>query len=736
MTDVLNLSSRYEDYLLSRASSRSRIVPAIVLTGFLGAGKTTVCRHILRNRGPLRLTVLSNEVGALDVDSQLLDLAQLNAEQGLPAAQLAGGCVCCTAQAGFAAALAAIQSALAGPLGCSLDYLVVETSGVGDAEPLAALLLAHGFRLEAVVAVVDAEAGLAALQQQAVARAQVLPPHCIPSGQGDGHMPLDGHQGGACWGGCCQVSSADLVLLNKCDLAGLGAAADTEDLVQQVSPGVRMLRCRFGAVPLDLLLDLDLIPGPPAAPGVAGSQPPAIHAASEPHAPALAATTVTLAHSLNGQGLATTLLTPLGTSSGIHPTTPAALAPASASAAPAPTESGLTAAPAVEQPTGTSPPASTPLPGVQGHVAFLSHEPSICLVQPWAPHSAAQGGLTPRTSKLLGAMGPAASDPSPSPSPTLATSGHEQLHAGYCTCSVTRQHPVSLRSFQSWVRQLVLSPGVLRVKGSCWFAERRQHRYMFHLSGRQRVECLQAGRWEGPACLQLQLIGTDPQALQRLSHQLVPSGTDPAGQQQTQHPCSPCRKKGSTSPSRPCSSPALPATQQLSVGNAATPQATETASKSQACGHHPAAPPMPQGTEGVKSTITDASPCSSLVHLVQQVLAGEVHVQLDDAQCDGSVISISVTNDPLHGVQGSAVCAAVMRLANARVADTGIMVLGVPAASMLNASTALQQAREARMDRLEICVVEGEEGGAAELAKLVVLTVSRAFPASGCRCAY
>ncbi|GFH22920.1 cobalamin synthesis protein p47k, partial [Haematococcus lacustris] len=90
-----------------------------------------------------------------------------------------------------------------------LGVQVVETSGVGDAEPLAALLLAHGFRLEAVVAVVDAEAGLAALQQQAVARAQ--------------------------------VSSADLVLLNKCDLAGLGAVADTEDLVQQVSPGVRML---------------------------------------------------------------------------------------------------------------------------------------------------------------------------------------------------------------------------------------------------------------------------------------------------------------------------------------------------------------------------------------------------------------------------------------------------------------------------------------------------------------
>ncbi|GFH12742.1 hypothetical protein HaLaN_08485 [Haematococcus lacustris] len=40
--------------------------------------------------------------------------------------------------------------------------------------------------------------------------AKVLPPHCIPGGQGDGHMPLDGHQGGACWGGCCQVLQLEL----------------------------------------------------------------------------------------------------------------------------------------------------------------------------------------------------------------------------------------------------------------------------------------------------------------------------------------------------------------------------------------------------------------------------------------------------------------------------------------------------------------------------------------------
>jgi hypothetical protein len=104
--DALNLSRSYEARLLGGSSSgrsgelpapvrdlqcsgpRGQLtdphppffhpaVPAVVVAGFLGAGKTTVVQHLLRNRGDLRLAVIVNEVGEVDLDSQLVNLAQV-----------------------------------------------------------------------------------------------------------------------------------------------------------------------------------------------------------------------------------------------------------------------------------------------------------------------------------------------------------------------------------------------------------------------------------------------------------------------------------------------------------------------------------------------------------------------------------------------------------------------------------------------------------------------------------
>ncbi|GFR41073.1 hypothetical protein Agub_g1713, partial [Astrephomene gubernaculifera] len=100
-----NLSSRYEQQLLSGDSSRPSVIPAVVITGFLGSGKTTLVQHILRNRGSLRIAVLVNEVGHIDVDSQLLNAKQSNAALGVPASDLSGGCVCCSRWEDLQAAL-------------------------------------------------------------------------------------------------------------------------------------------------------------------------------------------------------------------------------------------------------------------------------------------------------------------------------------------------------------------------------------------------------------------------------------------------------------------------------------------------------------------------------------------------------------------------------------------------------------------------------------------------------
>eukprot|EP00198_Chlamydomonas_reinhardtii_P013938 XP_001703275.1 predicted protein [Chlamydomonas reinhardtii] len=255
----VNLYARYEARLLSGQSFKPTIIPAVIITGFLGSGKTTLVQHVLRNRGALRIAVLINEVGRVDVDSELVNAKQSNAALGLPATDLSGGCICCSRSEDLAAALRRLRAppAAAGPGGgggataadaAPCDYLLVETSGAADAGPLAEALVEAGFRLDAVVAVVDAEAGPEALKHP-VARAQV----------------------------CC----SDVVVLNKCDLvaggtgSGLGAMSDLEDALSDMAPGVRVVRARYGEVPLTTVLDV--VPVEAAA---AAAQAPAAAATS------------------------------------------------------------------------------------------------------------------------------------------------------------------------------------------------------------------------------------------------------------------------------------------------------------------------------------------------------------------------------------------------------------------------------------------------------------------------
>eukprot|EP00192_Tetraselmis_astigmatica_P003856 CAMPEP_0117651454 /NCGR_PEP_ID=MMETSP0804-20121206/2102_1 /TAXON_ID=1074897 /ORGANISM="Tetraselmis astigmatica, Strain CCMP880" /LENGTH=572 /DNA_ID=CAMNT_0005457435 /DNA_START=52 /DNA_END=1771 /DNA_ORIENTATION=+ len=180
----LNLSRRYEERLLRQAFSKSGPVPALILTGFLGSGKTTVVNHILQTRGNLRVAVLVNEVGELDVDYYLS--AQARTMQ-------------------------------------QWDYLVLETSGAADPAPMAEVLLQHGFHLDAVATVVDAEAAHIALGMQT---------------------------------GKAQLEAADLIVINKCDLVGLRQLADLEDNIARIAPSIRVVRTRFGQAPLESIMDV------------------------------------------------------------------------------------------------------------------------------------------------------------------------------------------------------------------------------------------------------------------------------------------------------------------------------------------------------------------------------------------------------------------------------------------------------------------------------------------------
>lgn len=126
-------------------------VPIHVLTGFLGAGKSTVLARLLAEGVGERVAVLVNEVGELAIDHHLLQTV----DDGVQV--LASGCVCCTIQGEL---FVAIERALAlGP-----DRIVVETTGVADPAPIVHGLGVHprlrdAVRVEGVIAVVDAERG-------------------------------------------------------------------------------------------------------------------------------------------------------------------------------------------------------------------------------------------------------------------------------------------------------------------------------------------------------------------------------------------------------------------------------------------------------------------------------------------------------------------------------------------------------------------------------------------------
>lgn len=121
-------------------------VPAILIGGYLGAGKTTLVNHLLRHADGRRIAVLVNDFGEVSVDADLI----VGAEGGV--LSLAGGCVCCSFGSDLVGTLAEVLKRQPPP-----DVVLIETSGVGIPSAVArAAALAPGLRVEATVVLADA----------------------------------------------------------------------------------------------------------------------------------------------------------------------------------------------------------------------------------------------------------------------------------------------------------------------------------------------------------------------------------------------------------------------------------------------------------------------------------------------------------------------------------------------------------------------------------------------------
>lgn len=216
----------------------SRKIPATIVTGFLGAGKTSLVRHLV-TKADRRLALVINEFGELGIDRELLLGCGIEGCAESDVVELANGCICCTVAEDFLPTLQAILDREEPP-----DHIVIETSGLALPKPLVQAFnwpeVKSRVSVDGVVVVIDAAA--VAEGRFASDPEEMLKP--------DHDNPLEEVFED-------QLACADLVILNKTDLLdSAGVAAARREVEALLRPGVRALAATHGALAPDILLGL------------------------------------------------------------------------------------------------------------------------------------------------------------------------------------------------------------------------------------------------------------------------------------------------------------------------------------------------------------------------------------------------------------------------------------------------------------------------------------------------
>jgi G3E family GTPase len=193
----------------------SGTIPVTLIGGYLGAGKTTLVNHLLRNANGRRLAVLVNEFGELPIDADLI----VAREDDL--ISISGGCICCSFGSDLLAALMQLKDR-----GDVIDHLLIETSGVAlPASIVQSLSLLPDLVLDGVIVVADAET----IEQRA----------------GDRYM------GDTV---LAQLAHADIILLNKIDLVSPERFSDVSRWLSETAPQARVVPAKNADIPLDIIV--------------------------------------------------------------------------------------------------------------------------------------------------------------------------------------------------------------------------------------------------------------------------------------------------------------------------------------------------------------------------------------------------------------------------------------------------------------------------------------------------
>ena len=219
-------------------------IPATVITGFLGAGKTTLIRHMLENAEGKRIALIINEFGDLGVDGDILKGCGDETCTEDDIMELSNGCICCTVADDFVPTMEKLLARDNKP-----DHIVIETSGLALPQPLIRAFnwpeISTQVTVDGVVTVVDGKAvseGRFAHNVAAVDAQRKMDENL------DHETPLSELFED-------QIACADMIVVNKSDLLG-AEASDTlaKQLKSESRDGVQVVKASMGALPVDVLL--------------------------------------------------------------------------------------------------------------------------------------------------------------------------------------------------------------------------------------------------------------------------------------------------------------------------------------------------------------------------------------------------------------------------------------------------------------------------------------------------
>lgn len=217
-------------------------MPVLLLTGYLGSGKTTLVNHILSNRKGIRFAVIVNDIGEVNIDASLIQKGGVVAQKDDSLVALQNGCICCTLKADLIQQLDELMAS------GKFDYIVIEASGICEPEPIAQTICSipalgpsyavHGVpRLDCIVTVVDA------LRMQS------------EFGCGDDLKKDNIDEEDIENLVIQQIEFCNIILLNKVSEVAPAELERIRRIVRELNPGAEIIEADFADVDLDLLLN-------------------------------------------------------------------------------------------------------------------------------------------------------------------------------------------------------------------------------------------------------------------------------------------------------------------------------------------------------------------------------------------------------------------------------------------------------------------------------------------------